>query len=119
MRYFYSGNNYDGYNYGGANYSSNNYSGDDGYGGSGNTSKDTSVTIAIGEVFANGSSSTAQLFTYGQNPNPPTYAVDGDNTYHLNFPTASGAHRYHIEIYHFPSGSTVPQIWGTKEFTTR
>ena len=81
--------------------------------------KDTSVTIAISEVFANGSSSTAQLFTYGQNPNPPTYAIDGDNTYHLNFPTASGPHRYHIEIYRFPSGSTVPQLLGTKEFTTR
>jgi len=42
--------------------------------------KDTSVDNPISEVFANGSSSTAQLFTYGQNPNPPTYAIDGDNT---------------------------------------
>ena len=85
----------------------------------GGATKDTSVTIAISEVFANGSSSTAQLFAYGQNPNPPTYAIDGDNTYHLNFPTARGVHRYHIEIYRFPSGSTVPQLLGTKEFTTR
>ena len=124
MKYFYSGNNYGGYNYGGAiysgaNYDNNNYSGDDGYGGSGNTSKDTSVTIAISEVFANGSSSTAQIYGYGWSPNPPTYAIDGDNTYHLNFPTARGVHRYHIEIYRFPPGSTVPQLLGTKEFTTR
>jgi hypothetical protein len=81
--------------------------------------KDTSVTIAISEVFANGSSSTAQLFSYGQNPNPPTYAINDDNTYHLDFSTARGVHRYHIEIYRFPSGSTVPQLLGTKEFTTR
>jgi hypothetical protein len=80
--------------------------------------KDTSVKIAIDEIFANGSSSVAQIFSYGWNPNPPTYAIEGDDTYHLNFPTARGAHRYHIEIYRFPSGSTTPQLLGTKEFTT-
>ncbi len=81
-------------------------------------SKDASVTIAISEVFANGSSSVAQIFSYGRNPNPPTYAIEDDNTYHLNFPTARGAHRYHIEIFRFPLGSTTPQLLGTKEFTT-
>ena len=81
--------------------------------------KDTSVTIAISEVLANGSYSTAQIFSYGKNPNPPTYAIEDDNTYHLNFPTARGIHRYHVEIYRFPSGSTTPQLLGTKEFTTR
>jgi hypothetical protein len=84
----------------------------------GEATKDISVTIAISEVLANGSFSTAQLFSYGKNPNPPTYAIEDGNTYHLNFPTARGVHRYHIEIYRFPSGSTTPQLLGTKEFTT-
>ncbi|HTZ19574.1 MAG TPA: hypothetical protein VMC06_01730 [Opitutaceae bacterium] len=83
------------------------------------TVKDTSVTIAISEVLANGSYSPAQIFSYGKKPNPPTYAIEDDDTYHLNFPTTRGVHRYHIEVYNFPSGSTTPQLLGTKEFTTR
>jgi len=88
-------------------------------GGCAATIKDTSVKIAISEVLANGSLSTAQIFSYGKDPNPPTYAIEDDNTYHLNFPTARGVHRYHVEIYNFPPGSTTPQLLGTKEFTTR
>ena len=87
--------------------------------GNNHTRKDTSVRIAISEVLANGSLSTAQIFSYGKDPNPPTYAIEDDNTYHLNFPTARGVHRYHVEIYNFPPGSTTPQLLGTKEFTTR
>jgi hypothetical protein len=84
------------------------------------TIKDTSVKIAIYEVLANGGSSTVQVFSYGGSPNPPTYSIDGDGQYQLNFPTAKqGAHRYHIDVYRFPAGSTTPQLLGTKEFTTR
>ena len=34
-------------------------------------------------------------------------------------PTSDGHHRYHIEVIVCPSGSTKPQLVGTKEFTTR
>ena len=84
------------------------------------TSKDTSVKIAIHEVLANGGSSTIQVFSYGCSPNPPTYSIDGDGQYQLNYPTAKqGAHRYHIDVYRFPAGSTTPLLLGTKEFATR
>jgi hypothetical protein len=84
------------------------------------TIRDTSVTISIYEVLANGGSSAVRVFSYGRSPNPPTYSIDDDNQYHLNFPTEKkGAHRYHIDVYRIPKGSTTPQLLGTKEFATR
>lgn len=82
--------------------------------------RDTSVVIAIYEIFPNGSSSPATLYPYGTgSPNPPDYTINGNKMYHLNFDTAKGKHRYHIDIYRFPAGSSTPQLVGTKEFTTR
>ncbi|MDP2138091.1 MAG: hypothetical protein Q8J74_09565 [Candidatus Didemnitutus sp.] len=83
-------------------------------------SRDTSVVIAIYEIFPNGSSSPATLYPYGTgSPNPPNYTINGNKMYHLNFNTAKGKHRYHIDVYRFPAGSSTPQLVGTKEFTTR
>lgn len=87
----------------------------------GDVVRDRTVKIAIYEIYANGTTSAPQIFNYGSdcNPNPPTYAIDRSFKYQLNFPTASGVHRYHIDVCRFASGSTVPEIIGTKEFTTK
>ncbi len=78
--------------------------------------RDTSVLIAIYEVFGNGSGSNPVIFPYGAgSPNPPDYAIDGKQ-YHLNFTTANGAHVYRIEVYTSAGGS--PQLIGTKELNT-
>jgi hypothetical protein len=84
--------------------------------------QDTSVVIAIYEIFANGSTAEPELFTYsrrGKNSrHGRTYEIDG-NHYHLNFETARGPHRYHVDVYRTPEGAATPQLVGTKEFTTR
>lgn len=82
--------------------------------------RDTSVVIAISEIYANGSSSTPKLHTYDRrSPNAPTYTISSCDMYHLNFPTAKGCRRYRIEVYRTVSGSSKPQLIGTKEFTTK
>lgn len=82
--------------------------------------RDTSVVIAVYEIYSNGSVSAAKLFPYDRcSPNPPTYTIQGGNMYHLNYPTARGAHRYKVEIYRTPTSSTTPQLLCTKEFTTK
>lgn len=69
--------------------------------------RDTSVVIAIYEIFANGSESTPTLYPYGGgSPNPPDYAITG-RQYHLNFDTAKGKHHYRIEVYSTATGSPV------------
>lgn len=85
----------------------------------GHAELDTSVTISIYEIFPDNSTSSPVIFAYGAGgPNPPTYAITGKK-YHLNFPSARGAHTYHIDIHRLPVGSVTPQLVGTKEFTTR
>lgn len=75
------------------------------------TKIDQTVVIAISEVFANGSSSAPQLFSYGQ------YSIQGNDMYHLNYVPARGSHRYRIEIFSFANGGA--QLLATREFTTR
>ena len=79
--------------------------------------RDTSVLIAIYEVFRNGSTSTPTIYHYGTgSPNPPDYVITGQQ-YHLNFPTAKGVHSYKIEVYSSASGSV--QLLGSKELNTK
>ncbi len=82
--------------------------------------RDTSVVIAIYEVFANGSTSAPTLYAYDRcSPNPPTYTIQGNNMYHLNFPVPKGKHTFRVEVYRAPNSSTTPQLLGAKEFTSR
>jgi len=79
--------------------------------------RDTSVLIAIYEVFRDGSTSAPVLYPYGTgSPNPPDYAIEGKQ-YHLNFTTAKGTHSYQIEVYSSVSGTT--RLLGTKELNTK
>jgi hypothetical protein len=80
--------------------------------------KDTTVIITVYEV---GQPSSAVLYTYSAkgNPKAPTYTIDGDKVYHLDFSTAKGVHRYHIDVDYFPTGTTVPVLIDSKEFTTK
>jgi len=84
--------------------------------------RDTSVVIFIYEIFANGGTSEPEIFIYSRRGNGSsedrTYAING-NHYQLNYDTAAGAHRYHIDVYRTLRNSTVPQLLGTKKFTTR
>jgi hypothetical protein len=82
--------------------------------------RDTSVVIAIYEVRANGSTTTPTLYAYDRySPNPPTYTIQGNNMYHLNFPVPKGKHTFRVEVYRAPSSSTTPQLLGSKEFTSK
>lgn len=82
--------------------------------------RDPSVVIAIYEVYANGSVSAPTLYPYDSgSPNPPTYTIQGNNMYHLNFPVPKGKHTFRVEVYRTPSSSTTPQLLGAKEFTTK
>lgn len=70
-------------------------------------------------VYEVGSSAPATQFKYGTgSPNPPDYIIDGDFKYQLNYPTARGYRRYHVDVYRYPVGSTAPVLVGSKEFTT-
>lgn len=80
---------------------------------------DKTVVIAVSEMLANGLISPPQLFTYDGGRRGNGYSIQGNDMYHLDFRTASGAHRYLIEIFHFPAGAPGPQVIGTKEFTTK
>jgi hypothetical protein len=85
-----------------------------------NGEHDTSVKIGIYEILPGGAHSPVQIFSYGTgSPNPPDYAINGDDQYHLNFPVAKGKHVYHIDVYRFLTGSPTPQLLGTKEFTSK
>lgn len=82
--------------------------------------RDTTTLIAIYEVYANGSTSNPVIYPYGsQGPNPPNYAITG-KSYHLNFKTAKGVHRYRIEVYHplTANGSSL-QLLGSKDLLTK
>lgn len=84
------------------------------------SSYDTSVVIAIYEIYSNGTTSTPQMYPYGRcSPNPPNYTINGSGTYHLNFPTARGKHHYRVEVYRTPAGTSTPQLLGAKEFNTK
>ncbi len=79
--------------------------------------RDTSVLIAIYEVFRDGSTSTPVIYPYGVgSPNPPDYAITG-KMYHLNFRTATGVHSYRIEVYSSASGTL--ELLGSKELNTK
>lgn len=80
--------------------------------------RDTSVMIAIYEVYANGSGGDPVVYPYGGgSPNPPDYAINGHH-YQLNFDTAKGVHLYRIEVYRqFANGSF--QLLGTKDLLTK
>lgn len=81
---------------------------------------DPSIIVAVSEIFADESVSTPMLFVHGPgSPNVPTYTIQGNDMYHLNFPAARGSHAYRIEVYQFPNGSTTPVVIGTREFTTK
>lgn len=72
---------------------------------------DKTVVIAVSEVYSNGSTSTAQLFTYGD------YAIQGNDMYHLNYRVKSGNRRYLIEVYR-PTASGV-EVLGSREVRVR
>jgi hypothetical protein len=84
--------------------------------------RDTSVVIFIYEILANGNTTEPEVFTYSRrgscSSRDGTYAING-NHYQLNYDTARGAHRYHIDVYRKVKNSNTPQLIGTKEFTTR
>ncbi len=71
---------------------------------------DTTVVVAIYEVFANGTSGSPRYYTHG------AYSITS-NVYNLNFTTAAGAHRYKVEVY--TSSTSSAQLLGTKEITTK
>lgn len=82
--------------------------------------RDTSVVIAIYEIYRNGSVSAPTLYPYNRySPNPPTYTIQGNNMYHLNFPVPKGKHTFRVEVYRTPSSSPTPQLLGAKVFTTK
>jgi hypothetical protein len=80
---------------------------------------DKSVIIAVTEILGAGNMGTPRLFPYSSTPNAPGYTIQGNDMYHLNFPAPTGAHRYRVEVFRFPTSSTAPQLLGTKEFTTK
>lgn len=84
------------------------------------STKDTTVVIAISEIYSTGGSSAPTLYTYDRgSPNPPTYTINGSGMYHLNFTTARGVHRYRIEVYRTPSSTATAQLLGAKELLTK
>lgn len=79
--------------------------------------RDTSVLIAIYEVFPNGTHSNPVIYPYGTGrPASPDYSIDGKK-YQLNFKTARGVHGYRIEVYSSASGPL--QLLGSKELNTK
>lgn len=80
---------------------------------------DRQIIVAVSEVFANGSTSAPALFTYSDKLSSSTYTIQGNDMYHLNFSSARGTHRYRVEVFQFPAGSTTPVVIGTREFRTK
>lgn len=72
--------------------------------------RDQNVVIAIYEVYANGTSGNPTYYSYG------AYSISS-NVYNLNYTTASGTHRYKVEVY--TSSTTSAQLLGTKEINTK
>lgn len=81
--------------------------------------KDTTVIITVYEVGQPLSSPVYYTYSAKGNPKAPTYTIDGDKAYHLDYSTAKGVHRYHIDVDYFPNGPTVPVRIDSKEFTTK
>ncbi|HLP25301.1 MAG TPA: hypothetical protein VK477_06470, partial [Acidobacteriota bacterium] len=82
--------------------------------------RDTSIVIAIYEIRSNGTSTTPTLYAFDRcSPNPPTYTIQGNNMYHLNFPVPKGKHTFRVEVYRASSSSTTPQLIGGKEFKSK
>jgi hypothetical protein len=81
--------------------------------------KDTTVIITVYEVGQPLSSAVHYTYSAKGNPKAPTYTIDGDKAYHLDFSTAKGVHRYHIDVDYYPNGATVPVLIDSKEFTTK
>ncbi len=81
--------------------------------------RDTSVLIAIYEVYANGTFGEPAIYPYGDggNPNPPDYSINGHH-YQLNFDTARGTHSYRIEVYR-PMADGSFQVLGTRDLLTK
>lgn len=75
------------------------------------TSIDKTVVIAISEIYSNGSSSPAQLFTYGD------YSIRGNDMYQLNFRVPSGKRRFLVEVYR-PT-ATGAEVLGSREFRSK
>lgn len=79
---------------------------------------DDTVVIVISEIFASGAISAPQLFTHSDKPNGPGYTIQGNDMYHLNFPSQKGAHLYQIEIFHTPPGQG-PVLLATRRVQTK
>ncbi len=77
------------------------------------TVRDTSVKIAVYEVYSNGSCGPAKTYSSSN------YSIDSNNCYNLSFPAASGKHTYRAEVYCYPSGSNTPKLVGSKDFCTK
>lgn len=80
--------------------------------GSCDTVCDRSVRICIYEVYSDGRCSSTNIYDSSD------YSINYRNQYCLNFSARSGTHRYHMDVYCFPSGSNKPELIGTKDFNT-
>lgn len=96
-----------------------NYSGcdRDGYSSS-YTAVDRTVVVSVSEIYSNGSAGAPRLYAYGDTATSSTYTIKNGNDYTLNFATASGKHRYRIEVYRPKSGGGT-ELLGQREFTTK
>jgi len=74
---------------------------------------DPSVKVCVYEVYTNGSTSTPRIYSASN------YTIDRNRQYGLDHPTNSGSHRYRVDVYRFPSGSSTPELIGTKECSTK
>lgn len=83
------------------------------------TGPDTSIVVAVYEIFSNGTTSTPQLFTYGTSPAADRYTISNTNEYKLSYATTKGKHRYQIEVYQEPVGGEGPVLIGTRQFETK
>jgi hypothetical protein len=79
---------------------------------------DYTVIIAITEILPDGTTTAPQLFAYSANPKVPGYTIQGNDMYHLNFPSAKGARQYQIEIFHSPTEHG-PVLLATRRIQTK
>ncbi|MCC6415197.1 MAG: hypothetical protein IT582_04740, partial [Opitutaceae bacterium] len=82
--------------------------------------RDETVLISIYEVFADGSIGQPVVFPYGgTNPDMPDYAING-TVYQIDFKTASGVHKYRVEVYKpLDNTGTNLQLLGTENILTK